>query len=118
MCSGTTMSSEWYLLCLLSYNICADQDGDGVLDYAEFVSGLLWVNSKVDDAQAARFAFALLDTNKDGRVDRKEVENAVASHRIETLTQEQVTELFDRIDSDQKGWIQEAEAIRFVAENP
>ena len=95
-----------------------DQDGDGVLDYAEFVSGLLWINNKVTDAEAARFAFALLDTNKDGRVDRKDAENAVANHRMETLTQEQVTELFRQMDPDGRGWIEEADAVQFVRENP
>jgi Ca2+-binding EF-hand superfamily protein len=98
--------------------LCTDQDGDGVLHYAEFVSGLLWINNKVTDAEAARFAFALLDTNKDGRVDRKEVEEAVANHTIETLTQEQVTALFEQMDPDGKGWVEEGDAVRFVAENP
>ena len=39
-----------------------DQDGDGVLRYAEFVAGLLYINSKVDDATTARLAFKLFDT--------------------------------------------------------
>lgn len=65
----------------MSYcNICArtDQDGDGVLHYAEFVSGLLYINSKVDDAQAARLAFGMMDKNKDGKV-RKEIDGAADS---------------------------------------
>lgn len=98
--------------------MCTDQDGDGVLHYAEFVSGLLWINSKVTDAEAAHFAFTLLDTNEDGRVDRAEIEAAVANHRIETFTQEQVTKLFEQMDPDGKGWVEEADAVRFVAENP
>ena len=105
-------------LSLLLRTLCTDQDRDGVLDYAEFVSGLLWINHKVDDAQAARFAFALFDAHEEGRVYRKDVETAVANHKIETLTQAQVTQLFDQMDPDGKGWIEEEEAVKFVAEHP
>ena len=38
-----------------------DQDGDGALRYAEFVSGLLYVNAKVSAVETARLTFRLFD---------------------------------------------------------
>ena len=37
------------------------QDGDGALRYAEFVSGLLYVNAKVSAVETARLTFRLFD---------------------------------------------------------
>ncbi len=44
------------------------EDGDGTLKYAEFVVGLLYINSKVDALTCMRLTFSLFDANADGKV--------------------------------------------------
>lgn len=52
------------------------------------------------------------------QVYRADAEKAVEDYTIETFTQAQIIELFDKMDPERRGWIEESEAVQFVADNP
>eukprot|EP01050_Picozoa_sp_SAG11_P001006 SAG11_NODE_40_length_21525_cov_16.276066_6_plen_480_part_00 len=96
-----------------------DQDGDGILRYAEFVSGLLYINAKVSAVETARLTFSLFDKDGDGKVHRTDLEQATERHNLAgVFTPERMEQLFDEMDSSNRGYIEVEQAVRWVEEHP
>jgi Ca2+-binding EF-hand superfamily protein len=96
-----------------------DQDSDGVLRYAEFVSGLLYINTKVSAAETARLAFSLFDKDGDGKVHRADLDQAVETHNLAgVFTPERMAQLFEEMDSTKRGYVEVEQAVRWVEEHP
>ena len=95
-----------------------DQDGDNALKYAEFVAGLLYINAKIDSATTAKLAFQLFDKDGDGKVYRTSLSRAVEEHKLETIDQPTIDQLFLDMDPSNQGWVSEAQAVSFVQAHP
>ena len=96
-----------------------DQDDDGVLRYAEFVSGLLYINAKVSAAETARLAFSLFDKDGDGKVHRADLDQAAETHNLAgVFTPERMAQLFEEMDSTKRGYVEVEQAVRWVEEHP
>jgi len=97
-----------------------DQDQDGVLRYAEFVSGLLYINGKVSAVETARLAFSLFDKDGDGKVHRADLEQAaeVQQNLDGVFTPERMVQLFEEMDTEKRGYIEVEQAVRWIEEHP
>jgi hypothetical protein len=78
-----------------------------------------YINRKIDPATTARLAFQLFDLRKEGKVFRDDLARAMEQLQLRTFRDaKQLTALFDRMDTERKGWVSEEEAIAFLEANP
>lgn len=85
-----------------------DTDGDGIISFTEFVTGLSIFSSKGNRAKKLKFAFDLYDIDKDGYISNGELFAVLSMMIGETsITQEQLQQVVDKTirdsDSDEDG---------------
>jgi lysophosphatidylcholine acyltransferase / lyso-PAF acetyltransferase len=96
-----------------------DQDDNGALHWAEFVSALLYINAKVSASETARLAFSLFDTNEDGKVQRADIEQAAEKFNLAgAFATEGMQQLFEEMDSAKRGYVEVEQAVQWVEEHP
>ena len=95
-----------------------DQD-DGALQWAEIVSGLLYINAKVSAAETARLAFSMFDSDGDGKVQRADIEQATEKFNLASaFTPKGMQQLFEEMDTANRGYVEVEQAVQWVENHP
>ncbi|KNC55912.1 uncharacterized protein AMSG_12448 [Thecamonas trahens ATCC 50062] len=81
-----------------------DRKHAGHLDFRSFVIGILFISDAVSREDVIRFAFDILDTNRDGTIDLAEFEKIMATG-FPDVEPEQVRAIFSAADSRDVGYL-------------
>jgi Ca2+-binding EF-hand superfamily protein len=101
----------------------------GSISWKKYISGIAMLSEEVRDDDAIKLAFKLFDTNDDGRIEKDELfayahaphatvvcihvneflilvrSFRILSNVITTITNEEVEQIFERVDSNHDGFI-------------
>lgn len=81
----------------------ADLDGDGTLNYAEFVAVSIHIK-KITNEEHLHKAFAFFDQNQSGYIEIEELQNALADE-LSTNSEEVINAIMHDVDTDKDGRI-------------
>merc|ERR1712004_837674 len=73
-----------------------DQDGDGEIDFYEFIEGLSQFSVKGEKTKKLRFAFSIYDLDGDGVISSKDLFNTLKIMSGENLTMKQLHTVVDK----------------------
>jgi Ca2+-binding EF-hand superfamily protein len=96
-----------------------DADGSGQIDFTEFLIAIS-ITAQGDAKKKLVLAFKMYDVDKNGRVDKKEMEKIIEAiydllgeeHRKgENAPSERVKTIMHKLDKDQNGYLSEEEFV-------
>jgi Ca2+-binding EF-hand superfamily protein len=93
-----------------------DVNGDGQIEFAEFL--MYQLRSLREQPEPLRAAFAAVDTNRDGYVERGEMKTALALLWEGRLTDAQMDKMIGEADHDKDGRVTLAELVALVMRAP
>ncbi|CAL8360142.1 unnamed protein product [Gadus morhua 'NCC'] len=93
-----------------------DRDGDGTIDFREYVIGVTILCRPANTEDVLRMAFKLFDTDEDQRITRLEFSALLRSAL--GVSDLNMTKLFKEIDADASGFITFAEFEAFALTHP
>ncbi|KAG7263173.1 hypothetical protein CRUP_002203 [Coryphaenoides rupestris] len=93
-----------------------DRDGDGTIDFREYVIGVTMLCRPANTEDVLRMAFKLFDTDEDERITRQEFSALLRSAL--GVSDLNMTKLFKEIDADASGFITFAEFQAFAQTHP
>ncbi|XP_063713667.1 calcineurin subunit B type 1-like [Symsagittifera roscoffensis] len=73
-----------------------DRDGDGEIDFHEFIHGLSQFSVKGDETQKMRFAFNIYDVNGDGYISNSELYHVLKIMAGSNLSTRQLQQVVDK----------------------
>eukprot|EP01126_Amoeba_proteus_P050155 TRINITY_DN5904_c0_g1_i2.p1 TRINITY_DN5904_c0_g1~~TRINITY_DN5904_c0_g1_i2.p1 ORF type:complete len:149 (-),score=40.92 TRINITY_DN5904_c0_g1_i2:131-577(-) len=88
-----------------------DKDGDGEIDFEEFVS--MMANAKCSTDEEMRQAFAVFDADGNGSIDKKEL-HSVLEQLGEDVDEEQLNEMMKAADINNDGTIDYNEFVKMM----
>ncbi|CAM6038395.1 unnamed protein product [Sphagnum compactum] len=94
-----------------------DKNGDGQINFREFLAGLAFVSKHTSFAQTIKAAFKACDSNGDGVLSRDEVARSL-HNLFPELPEPKISHLFDTLDLDHNGSISWEEFSNFLQRNP
>jgi Ca2+-binding EF-hand superfamily protein len=91
---------------LVAANILFDNQGDGEIDFEEFISlmRLRMDERQRDPEEDLRDAFNMFDADRSGYIDREEV-RMLMKKLAQTLTEDEITAIMEEVDLDGDGEI-------------
>lgn len=92
-----------------------DENKDGHINFDEFVRARAR-NKLSTDVMVLHAVFALLDFNNDDHVDKKELREIFAGDKNDGLTDDDLKDMVDEVDTDQDGRISFAEFMSALGE--
>jgi len=96
-----------------------DVDGDGTIDFNEFVTGLSAISRQASTAETIELAFEVFDENHDGRISPKEFKAILSRIPVfQRITEIEIDNWFKRVDRDQSGSISHFEFVAYATEHP
>jgi len=96
-----------------------DVDGDGTIDFNEFVTGLSAISKQASTAETIELAFEVFDENHDGRISPKEFKAILSRIPVfKSITETEIDNWFKRVDRDQSGSISHFEFVAYAKEHP
>jgi len=98
---------------LLNLVMEVDIDGNGTIDFPEFLDMMKKKATEVDEEADLREAFKLFDRNRDGYIDRKELKK-VTSMLGTMLTSEELDEFMRDADVDGNGKLDYDEFVKML----
>ena len=90
-----------------------DKDGDGTIDFNEFLEMMTAKMSERDPMEEIIKAFRLFDDDETGKISFKNLKR-VAKELGENMTDEELQEMIDEADRDGDGEVSEEEFIRIM----
>jgi Ca2+-binding EF-hand superfamily protein len=81
-----------------------DDDHSGTIDFKEFVIGLSMISSSSPGEETIEMAFKALDVDGNGKIRKPELMKLL-SKCFNTITEEEITHLFDTMDEEHQGFI-------------
>merc|ERR1712198_374131 len=102
---------------LLNMILEVDVDGNGTIEFPEFLELMKMKAKEDDDAETIREAFKLFDRDQDGFITCKELKK-VTTMLGEPLTAEEVDEFMAEADVDQNGKLDYDEFSRMLLREP
>merc|ERR1719430_585374 len=100
---------------LLNLVLEVDIDGNGTIEFEEFLSMMKKKASEVDEEAELREAFKIFDRDKDGYISMKELKK-VASMLGTMLTKEELDEFMAEADADGNGKLDYDEFVKMLLE--
>ncbi|KAH9651059.1 hypothetical protein KPL70_026605 [Citrus sinensis] len=85
------------IICLLSYFL-ADVDGDGSLNYGEFVAVSVHLKKMANDEHLHK-AFSFFDRNQSGFIETEELQNAL-NDEVDTSSENVINAIMHDVDTD------------------
>eukprot|EP00339_Tiarina_fusa_P024244 CAMPEP_0117047120 /NCGR_PEP_ID=MMETSP0472-20121206/32577_1 /TAXON_ID=693140 ORGANISM="Tiarina fusus, Strain LIS" /NCGR_SAMPLE_ID=MMETSP0472 /ASSEMBLY_ACC=CAM_ASM_000603 /LENGTH=157 /DNA_ID=CAMNT_0004759725 /DNA_START=17 /DNA_END=490 /DNA_ORIENTATION=+ len=79
-----------------------DQDGDGDIDFREFI---IMMGDTGEEEEELRNAFDLFDADNSGYIDRDELKQVMVKLLGPNLTEDELTNMMDQADTDHDGQI-------------
>merc|ERR1711997_1046624 len=98
---------------LLNLVLEVDIDGNGTIEFEEFLSMMKQKANEVDEEADLREAFKIFDRDKDGYISMKELKK-VANMLGTMLTKEEVEEFMAEADSDGNGKLDYDEFVKML----
>ncbi|KAM7011088.1 lysophosphatidylcholine acyltransferase 2 [Passerculus sandwichensis] len=93
-----------------------DRNGDGTIDFREYVIGLSILCNPANTEETIRMAFQLFDTDEDGTITEDEFASIIQSAL--RLPELDVSALFKEIDADETGKVSYEEFKNFALKHP
>lgn len=93
-----------------------DVDESGSIDFREFITGLAMLDKSTSE-ETLRFVFDIFDVNKDGKIYRNQL-GSILRTAFPALTEQQIDDLFARVDVKGYGAITYDEFVEFAGKNP
>merc|ERR1712146_389201 len=90
-----------------------DKDGDGTIDFDEFMMMMTAKMAENDSREEIIKAFRLFDDDQTGKITFKNLKR-VAKELGENMTDEELQEMIDEADRDADGEINEEEFLRIM----
>merc|ERR1712131_384918 len=81
-----------------------DMDGDGVIDYDEFIQLMADLEQAQTEVDELREAFMIFDKDKSGFIDYKELQDCLLTY-CDDMTITEIQELLDYADKNEDGKI-------------
>lgn len=98
---------------LLALVMEVDLNGDGTIDFPEFLEMMKQKSSEADQEADLKEAFKIFDRDKDGFIDMKELKK-VANMLGATLSKEEVDEFMKEADIDGNGKLDYDEFVKMM----
>ena len=92
----------------------ADVDGNGKIDFSEFLTMMAEIMAESDMEQQLREAFRVFDKDGDGFVTARELRQIVANISGEKLTNKELTEMIKEADVDRDGRVSCEEFVQMM----
>ena len=90
-----------------------DKDGNGTIDYQEFLEMMTTKMSEKDSKEEILKAFRLFDDEEKGKISFRNLKR-VAKELGENMTEEELMEMIEEADRDGDGEINEEEFLRIM----
>ncbi|CAG5114710.1 unnamed protein product, partial [Candidula unifasciata] len=90
-----------------------DADGSGAIDFPEFLTMMSRKLNALDQEQEIRQAFEVFDKDKNGFISRSELKQVMATLG-EKLSEEDVTLMLKRVDTDGDGQVNYKEFVQMM----
>ena len=81
----------------------ADSNGNGTIEYQEFLYLMVHLMSKVDPEEDTKYAFSVFDKNGDGFIDAPELKEFMVGVGETTLNEAEVKEMIKKADTNDDG---------------
>merc|ERR1719187_1351730 len=101
---------------LLNLVLEVDIDGNGTIEFEEFINMMMKKANEVDEEADLREAFKIFDRDKDGYISMKELKK-VANMLGTMLTKEELDEFMAEADSDGNGKLDYDEFCKMMLQN-
>ena len=96
----------------------ADSNGNGTIEYQEFLYLMVQLMNKVDPDEDIKYAFSVFDKNADGSIDAAELKEFMVGVGETTLTDGEVKEMIKKADTDNDGKLNYQEFAKMMKEDP
>eukprot|EP00091_Calanus_sinicus_P004855 TRINITY_DN15225_c0_g1_i1.p1 TRINITY_DN15225_c0_g1~~TRINITY_DN15225_c0_g1_i1.p1 ORF type:complete len:151 (-),score=60.35 TRINITY_DN15225_c0_g1_i1:59-511(-) len=93
-----------------------DADGNGIIEFDEFVTMMKMKAHEVDDEADLRQAFQMFDSNQDGFIDMTELRQVTVMLGT-LLTKEEVDDFMAEADKDGNGKLDSDEFVKMLLQN-
>ncbi|EFJ22116.1 calcium dependent protein kinase 7 [Selaginella moellendorffii] len=112
--SPTIVTNEYAEVELKSVMDAADEDNDGVLNYGEFVTVIVYLQQRFDSDDHLRKAFDRLDKDANGFLDKEDLAAALAEEPGGGDGGEVVADILAEVDADKDGLVSYEEFARVM----